>query len=327
MPTDDEVLNQELTNAPQRQSRTQSNDTVNYAKPAPPQESCYQLPSDYSQWTILPNNTFRPSSQTCLQLPSAVYAFEQTQYGIQLVRVNVCTDSLSVLPDTINETLLAQMKTFWNREEVYRKHGLLYKRGILLWGPPGGGKTATLGLLTQELITNQNGLVVLCHQPELTSQGIAMLRRVEPKRRIICLIEDIDEIIRRFGEHSLLALLDGENQVDNIVNIATTNYPADLGARIVNRPARFDIRLLVKMPSREARYIYLKKVASALGEEELVRWAEDTDGLSIAHLRELAAAVLCLGEDYLSVLHRLQLMKHKLNDNGTGTNVGFVPGS
>jgi hypothetical protein len=45
--------------------------------------------------------------------------------------------------------------------------------------------------------------------------------------------------------------------------------------------------------------------------EEIERWVDDTDQLSIAHLRELAAAVLCLGQSYESVLSRLKSMRYR----------------
>lgn len=140
------------------------------------------------------------------------------------------------------------------------------------------------------------------------------------------MIEDVDEIINRFGEHTLLALLDGENQVENIVHIATTNYPEILGARIVNRPSRFDERILVGMPTALARQTYLSRTTFGLSLKELDRWVKDTDGLSIAHLRELAAAVLCLEQPYDQVIQRLKAMKHKISERqGEGAvPVGFM---
>jgi len=164
----------------------------------------------------------------------------------------------------------------------------------------------------------------MCNNPSMTSDGLSALRRIEPDRRIICILEDIDEIISRYGEHELLALLDGENQVENIVMVATTNYPDRLGARIINRPSRFDERILVGMPTAAAREMYLQTVAPELSKKELKQWVVDTDQLSIAHLRELSAAVLCLEQPYNIVLNRLRSMKNKpRTQDGIGTSVGF----
>ena len=277
---------------------------------------------EFKQWQVGANDTYRPAGITCQEMPSGVYVFDKDDSGLYAKKIKVLTDSLVELPDNANTRVLHGMQKFWHMEDRYRKHGLLYKRGILLWGPPGSGKTVTIALLNKYLL-EQGGIVIMCDHPRLTSQGLEALRRIEPKRKIICIMEDIDEIIDKFGEHDLLALLDGENQVDNIVMLATTNYPDRLGARIINRPSRFDERILVAMPSNEARRIYLKHI---LGEfAELEQWVTDTEGLSIAHLRELTAAVKCLDQEYTVVLERLKKMKQRIKTlEGMGEGkVGF----
>lgn len=320
---EDEQLNQILEAGPTQDRPLDINQLKGQDSAAPSPR--IQSPIEFRQWQIGANDTFRPAGLTRETLPPGVFAFEQDEYGnLVLKTIKVITDMLISLPDNASERVLEGMRIFWNMEDRYRKHGLLYKRGILLWGPPGSGKTATLTLLSKHLLEN-GGLVVICGNPALTSTGLAALRRIEPNRRIICILEDIDELIQRFGEHDLLALLDGENQVENIVMVATTNYPDRLGARIVNRPSRFDERILVGMPSAAARRVYLRNVTGELSPDELERWVADTDQLSIAHLRELAAAVLCLGQFYDSVLARLKSMRYrpKERDGVMDTPVGF----
>lgn len=89
---------------------------------------------------------------------------------------------------------------------------------------------------------------------------------------------------------------------------------SDHGARIVNRPSRFDERIFVGMPGLAARLTYLRSATtngSALKPNDLARWGKDTDGFSIAHLRELVAAVLCLDQPYEDVLKRLKSMAER----------------
>ena len=63
------------------------------------------------------------------------------------------------------------------------------------------------------------------------------------------------------------------------------------------------------MPGFDARRVYLEKTTKdGLPLEQLERWVADTDGMSIAHLRELVAAVYCLGQPYDEVIERLKLM-------------------
>lgn len=315
---ENELLNQTLEAG---QTGPASNQNARVKDESPQPSSPSQTTQEYRQWQISPNDCFRPAGLTRKKLPAAVYAFEEDPYGLFIRQIRVISDDLLPLPDSANERVLKGMEVFWSRQSKYRDHGLLYKRG-----PPGSGKTATLQLLTQRLLGPElDGIVVLCSHPRLTSAGLAALRRIEPDRRLICLFEDIDEIIGMHGEHQILALLDGENQVENIVNIATTNYPERLGARIVNRPSRFDERIFVGMPSPPARSIYLRKVCIGMEETRIEEWVRDTEGLSIAHLRELAASVLCLGQSYSDVLARLRTMRHRIRDNeGIGGGVGFA---
>lgn len=120
----------------------------------------------------------------------------------------------------------------------------------------------------------------------------------------------------------------GEQQTDNLVSVATTNYPDRLGARIVNRPSRFDDRIFVGMPSETARLAYLRKTTSngsQMSDDAVQKWARETKGLSIAHLREMVAAVLCLDQDYDDVLGRLRSMNERPKEvNGFAKrNLGF----
>ena len=282
---------------------------------------------DYSQWQVGPNGKYRAAARTVANLPSGVYKIEQDDAGLFLQLQNVISDNIVELPETANTHVLGGMKKFWTRKTTYEEFGFVYKRGILLWGPPGSGKSVTINLLMKELIS-LNGIVLLCGHPEFLSHMLQRIRQMEPDRPIIVVMEDIDEIIEKHGEHSILSMLDGENQIANVVYLATTNYPERLGARIVNRPSRFDERIKVDMPSEAARRTYLKfatkKIGNSLTDEELDKWVKDTENFSIAHLRELVAAVYCLDQDYKVTLKRLRSMTDKPRGGGDGFRKGSV---
>ena len=279
----------------------------------PPDEPQPQRPpqGDYSQWQIGPNRTFRPASKTIPILSAGVYRIQYDDFGPFLARLDMMCDNIIELPESSHLRVLESIRKFWSVEDRYRKHGLIYKRGVLLWGPPGAGKTVASQLLVNELVTKHDGIVLFCENPALTVQVLRFLRSIEPKRPLIVILEDVDEIVSRYGEHEILAILDGEHQTDNVIYIATTNYPERLGGRIINRPSRFDERIKIGMPSAEARMAYLKHVCagSDISEDMLVCWTNDTKDLSVAHLRELFVAVVCLEQPYESVLDRLKHMK------------------
>jgi AAA+ superfamily predicted ATPase len=285
--------------------------------------------SEYRQWVVLPNETFMAAGATTSHLPVGAYIIDSTPAGLMFTAKNILTDTLIDFGNSNSLRVIEGIKLFWKRKQKFLDRGILYKRGILMWGPPGSGKTATLALLVQDLIAN-GGIVLLVQHPSLAVSGLRQLRKIEPDRPLIVILEDVEEIIRTYGEHDLLALLDGEHQTDNVVNIATTNYPELLGARIINRPSRFDEVVKIGMPSSAMREQYLHhllRMDDIAGYNISIRaWVEATEGMSIAHLKELVVAVTCLEQPYEEVITRLKTMKSAPKSKMYETEPGFHSG-
>lgn len=277
------------------------------------------------QWHILPDGMYGACGPTVARLPVGAYrpVFHE-RHGVLLSAMTLLSDEIVEFPDSASIRVLHSIQKFWEHRDAFVKRGQLFKRGILLWGPPGSGKTVTINLLGRDLI-ERGGMILMLQNPGLATDAMQLIRRIEPERPLICILEDIDEIIREYGEHSILALLDGENQINNVVHIATSNYPELLSSRIVNRPSRFDEIIKIGMPSYNARLTYLK--ARVFQEElplrQIEQWAKDTEGLSIAHLRELVIGVFCLGRTYLETLQRLKTMAQKIKSTNESTIAGF----
>lgn len=281
---------------------------------------------NHSQWALGGNGRFMPVGATAEKLPAGVYEPFAVPGMWGLEKLIVASDGLYPLPDMATKIVLEEVATFWKSEAKYREHNLLYKRGIILWGPPGGGKTVAVKMLMNELV-RQNGIVIVAKGIDLVILCLKAIRRIEPKRNLIVVFEDIDELIQYQGESGILSMLDGENNVDNILHLATTNYPEKLGARIINRPSRFDRRIFVDMPNAEAREAYLVRATKdGLSNDDLTKWIKDTEKMSIAHLRELVAAVYCLEQPYGEVIDRLKKMSVpvKGDDGFNGKKMGFA---
>ena len=92
-------------------------------------------------------------------------------------------------------------------------------------------------------------------------------------------------------------LLDGNLQVDKVVNLASTNYPERLDRRIIARPRRFDRLIKIESPDATLREAYFAKKLPDLSRAELARWVELSSGLPFASLTELVISVECLGHD------------------------------
>jgi AAA+ superfamily predicted ATPase len=271
---------------------------------------------------------FFPMGSTIDKLEAGVYAIEQHhQRGIFFQSKDVKLDELMILPDGNCEKVLKGIQSFWEKEAAFRAHKFLWKRGLLLWGAPGSGKTSLLQLLSRDIVA-RDGLALFAESPNATSKALEMLRKIEPVRPVVVILEDLDAIVKEYGEAQLLALLDGEVQIDNVVYIATTNYPEMLDKRLINRPSRFDEIIKIDMPTAEARAFYLTKKSPRLANniKELAKWVDQTKGMSVAHLRELIASVECLGHDFEVVMHRLKLMNRakSSSERDEKTSMGFT---
>jgi len=264
---------------------------------------------DVRMWAVNGGNYF-PCERTVPALPPGQYSIGRCEArGIYFIKKNVCLDELIILPDSASAEILAGIEHFWTQEKTFRKFGFLWKRGVLLWGPAGSGKTSLVQLLSKKIV-ELGGFSVYVDHPEIDAKGLELLRRIEPTRPIVVMLEDIDAIVRRFNEATVLALFDGELQIDNVTYVATTNYPGRLDPRMINRPSRFDVVKKIGMPSDSSRRIYLQHKHPTLPQKTLDVWVNQTQGFSFAHLKEVIVAVECLGQKFDDVIERLtEMMK------------------
>lgn len=243
-------------------------------------------------------------------LPVGVYRMGVVpNLGPAFIKQKNDTDTLVPLPDSESSKVLDEIRAFKAMRESFRSHGFLYKRGILLWGPPGSGKTCTLQMLMKMLMDEHNSVAVLVESPHDAATCLQALRRIEPERQIIAILEDMDALCDRFGESEYLSLLDGESQVDNIVYVATTNYPEKLDRRFVDRPSRFDTIRYIGMPAGPARAVYLCAKVKGLSQTEVRDYIAVSEGYSIAHMRELIILTRCFGFSIKDAAARLNVTR------------------
>ena len=125
----------------------------------------------------------------------------------------------------------------------------------------------------------------------------------------------------------MLNILDGVKQIENVVYIATTNYPEKLQERITNRPSRFDRRYEVQMPSRAIRESYIKNKLSDddLKNINLEEWLDSSEDMSLSHLKELVISVIVMGKDFKESLATLNALsdKPKIKGGKKKSGIGF----
>jgi len=264
------------------------------------------------RWAAL-HDAFWGATQTHDELPPGLYRCGVAQdVGPVLRRQAVETDDLLELPDDAGTEIIGEFTRFWELEAEFAKRGFTHKRGYLLWGPPGSGKTSTLQLLIKRLIAAHQGIVLLLDHPDVAARCLQMVRQIEARRPVVAVLEDLDALVRRHGENEFLALLDGEAQIGRIVFLATTNYPERLDRRFIDRPSRFDTIRYLGMPGAAPRRAYLAAKEPSLVEEGAIdEWVKVSDGFSLAHLKECIIAVRCFGRPLEEVVARLEEMRRR----------------
>jgi SpoVK/Ycf46/Vps4 family AAA+-type ATPase len=123
-------------------------------------------------------------------------------------------------------------------------------------------------------------------------------------------MEDLDAYIRNYGEESVLSFLDGENSCNNILTIASTNYPEKLDRRIVARPRRFDRVIKIYPPTDDMRRMYFYKKLN-IENEELEKYVTATKDFSFASLSELVISVKCFDKDFDETIQTLKDLSSK----------------
>jgi hypothetical protein len=275
----------------------------------------------FVQYAIEEGNKYRPATKSTAILPPGIYRISRDNHGHFFAKQSLNTSDIIRFPNTIADNVISEFKTFWSKKDEYKSRGENHKRGFLLWGPPGGGKTCTVSLIMKDFVKQGN---VVFEFNDYVVDGLPSFRTIEPDRKVMVVIEDIDNFTKHSDvEQILLQFLDGSTPHVNTIMIATTNYPEELPDRIINRPSRFDRVAYIGFPSEEDR-------AKKLTKKQIEKWVKDTDGFTLAHVKELIVSVEVFGLKYENALARLTEMRQKIADSSDYTkrlrgtqNLGF----
>lgn len=237
------------------------------------------------------------------------------------------SDGLYTLPDSVMTKILEEADKFWNRKDAFKQYEILHKRGILLEGPAGTGKSSIITLLINQLI-KEDGLIFLVNSLSDFTYLYDFLknsiRKIEPDRHIITVIEDIDKLILSGNIASeILDFLDGKMSIEHHLVILTTNDTSELPDALL-RPSRIDLREIIDLPNDEVRKKFFE--LKGVKEDDIDKFVIHSKNFSISQLKELFIAVYVLGNDFDESIHALKNPKAKKKystHNHNKTTAGF----
>lgn len=234
------------------------------------------------------------------QLPAGIYELMLGAFGRQLWRkTTIVTDKLIPLKNSVAEKTIKEIDQFLTPEvrNMFKDYQLMYRRGLLMYGAPGTGKTSTIVEVARNFVEKQKGIVIMNPRPDLVPLFLGNLRSVEPDRTVLVVWEELEDHLGRY-ETNILSMLDGESSVDNVIYLATTNYIDQIPGRIKNRPSRFARRIEIGPPTLEVRETFLnnKILEKHKSLVNIKKLAQDTEGFTIDHLKDLIVSVFCFGQ-------------------------------
>jgi AAA+ superfamily predicted ATPase len=211
-----------------------------------------------------------------------------------------------IMDSKMKQSLIEDVQGFFENKELYQKYRVPWKRGIILHGCPGNGKTISIKALMNYLSNLPDPIPSLyvksldnkCNMPQYSVASIfGKARKMAP---CLLVFEDLDSLIVDKVRSYFLNEVDGLESNDGILMIGSTNHLNRLDPAISKRPSRFDRKYHFRIPSRENRIAYCQYWRTELLANDEFEFPEDvcevvadiTDGFSYAYMKELIVMAL-----------------------------------
>jgi hypothetical protein len=239
-----------------------------------------------------------------------VVSFGQDVFGergsvLRLHERHPMSDEDLVLPTATFDDLRRQVLGVARHRDRLRAADQHLKRGLLLYGPPGVGKTHTVRYLIGEL-TDTTVVELTGDTLHAIKQACSIARSLQPA---MIVVEDVD-LIAEHRDHyegqtpllfTLLNEMDGLDDDADVVFLLTTNRADLLEPALAERPGRIDQAVHIDLPDRDARrrLVEVYRGGLDLDTSRIDDVLDRSDGVTASFLKELMrrSAVLAAGRD------------------------------
>ncbi|MHA1730526.1 MAG: CDC48 family AAA ATPase [Promethearchaeota archaeon] len=235
--------------------------------------------------------------------------------------------------EEVKQELIEAVEWPLKNPDAFTRMGIKPPRGILLYGPPGCGKT----LLARAVATESEANFISIKGPELLSKWVGeseraireVFRKAKMASPCIVFFDELDSIAPRRGSthgdsgvterviSQLLTELDGLQKVKDLVVIAATNRPELLDPALI-RPGRIDRMTLVQAPNQndlaKIFKIFTKEMplAKDVSIEELVKLSKNFSGADVETLCN-QAGIMALRENIRGKVVKMDHFKAAAN--------------
>ncbi|KAH9948338.1 P-loop containing nucleoside triphosphate hydrolase protein [Amylocystis lapponica] len=210
-----------------------------------------------------------------------------------------------ILKDSFKSALKKDVYGFFSSEELYKNLSIPWKRGLIMFGPPGNGKTISLKAIMKDCDAfGYAPLYVRSFKSWMGDEGsmAAVFSKAREMAPCVIVLEDLDSLINDQNRSFFLNQLDGLEGNDGLLVIGSTNHFDKLDPALSGRPSRFDRKYAFEDPDLEERALYAKfwqdKLQSSKGisfpDNLVTDIAAATEKFSFAYLKEAFVSTLVL---------------------------------